>query len=169
MATPFVAALDAEIADLEAAIAADPRHTKLRELKRVRGLYQQGSVAHNISISVRKRPRRSPSPERQAILDLARQMLAGKTLPTPTSKLFDGISLIEEIPGANPRNNLSAMLSNSPEFVSHGRAGWTLAETTEAADDLLSRSASAASNSSPASPAGESDNAPLDTVSGGGT
>lgn len=116
-------------------------------------------------------PRRSRrgSPERQAILDAAKEFLRGRDYPTLTADIYEAIKGQVEIGGNNPRNNLSAMLSNSSDFRSHARAGWTLAvptlsETNEASDDLLSRSASEASNSSPALPAGGPDVRPVDPV-----
>jgi hypothetical protein len=170
----FVSALEAEIASLQDELEADPRFLKLRELERVRALY--GAQEQSLSLRIEKRvipvaKRRMPSPERQKILDAAKEAIRGRTQPTPTSDIFDAISPDVEIPGNAPKNNLSAMLSNSTEFVSHGRAGWTLAsETSEASGDLLARSAPEASNSSPASPAGEPDSLrPVDPVPGGGT
>jgi hypothetical protein len=146
----------------------------LRELKRVQSLYN--GLPANIAIRhriqpARAAPRRSGSPERKAILEQAKQYIAGRDYPTTTAEIFDVLSLVIQIPGEKPKNNLSAMLSNSDEFVSHGRAGWTLAsETPEAPGDLLSRSAPEASMSSPASPAGESPSMrPVDPVPGGGT
>lgn len=69
------------------------------------------------------------SPERAAILAKAKALLAGRTEPTPTIDIFEEINQEIEIPGAVPKNNLSAMLSNSKDFTSHGRSGWTLSET----------------------------------------
>ena len=164
MSTDFVPALDAEIAALEAELAADPRYLKIRELRRVRELYSGNSPAPTAvrqRTSPLQRQRRAPSAQRQQILDHAEELLKGRTEPVTTAAIYDKISPDIEIPGQNPKNNLSAMLSNSSRFVSHGREGWTLAsETSEAPDDLLARSASEASNSSLASPARESSYAP---------
>jgi hypothetical protein len=150
MATDFIPALDAEIAALEEGLAADPRYLKLRELRRVRELYTGNRPTDDLVARPRSNPllrqRRAPSTHRQKILDHAKEFLRGRTEPTTTAMIFDAINPVVEIPGENPRNNLSAMLSNSPEFSSHGRAGWTLAsETTEAADNPLFRAVSAAS------------------------
>ncbi len=177
MATDFAAALDAEIDELERQLEASPAYMKLRELRHVRTLYTAPAVNPLPRIRARPVPEaapssgRSPSPERQAILDCAKDLLEGSVTPTRTSDLYDMLALMVNIPGASPKNNLSAMLSNSREFKSHGRAGWTLAtETPEAPDDLLTREASEASMSSPASPAGEPSSVrPVDPVPGGGT
>ena len=173
MAADFVSALAAEIDGLESQLAADPRYAKLRELKRVQALYSAPAV----NPPPRVRPTqptsgRSPSPERQAILDMAKTFMGDQSEPTPTSDLYELLTAAGvQIPGTSPKNNLSAMLSNSPEFRSHGRSGWTIASRTpEATGDLLSGSAPAASMSSPASPAGEPSSVrPVDPVPGGGT
>lgn len=176
MATNFQAALAIEIEALEQELEADPRFMKLRELRRVQALYGPASAITAYTTPM-PRPRvravtsgRSPSPERQSILDAARMLTRGRALPVPTADLHDQITAMDiVIPGTNPKNNLSAMLSNSPEFKSHGRAGWTLNETPEASDDQILRSASEAPMSSPASPAGESSTVrPVDPVPGGG-
>lgn len=158
MSTQFETALDAEIAALEDELKADPRYLKVSELKRIRDLYRLGTsfTPKVFQRAATPKPKRARSELRQQILDTAEDMLKGRTTPTTTADMFDEINLIVGIPGQNPRNNLSAMLSNSPKFRSHGREGWTLvSETSEAPDDLLRRSASEASNSSLASPARE--------------
>lgn len=180
----FELALQAEIDALDAELRSDPRHQKLRELRRIQMLYNGGGPKPPVA---RERPtgiaptfgptgiaptRRAASPERKAILEQAKDFIRGKTTPTTTTEIFECVSMFMDIPGKDPKNNLSAMLSNSPEFVSHGRIGWTLAsaETPEAADDLVARSAPAASMSSPASPAGEPSSVrPVDPAPGGGT
>jgi len=184
MASDFAKALEAEINALEADLQRDPRYVKLAELQRVRALYSGGHApAHaspassrffaNASAPMDFNPakRRSGSPERQAILAKARAYLEGRAFPTPTIEIYEAIKGEVDIPGRVPRNNLSAMLSNSGEFISHGRVGWMLASRNpEAPGDLLTRSAPEASNSSPASPAGEPDDVrPVDPVPGGGT
>jgi len=175
----FVEALAAEIDGIEAELSADPRFIKLNELKRLRELYSQENARTEVNVLQRlKFPTparayggRTPSPERQGILDAAKAYLVGRNHPTPTSEIYDAIRGSVNIPGTNPKNNLSAMLSNSTEFQSHGRVGWTLTpKTPEASGDLLTRSAPEASMSSPASPAGEPSNVrPVDPAPGGGT
>lgn len=179
MATDLVKALVAEIDALETALRNDPRWAKLEDAKRLLARYDPRapvSSEHTIAppaprktkgVTGRSSPR---SPERQAILDAASEFIVGATAPVPTSDIFAFVSARMTIPGTVPKNNLSAMLSNSPRFISHGRAGWTLApETTEASDDLLTRATSEASISSPALPAGEPGVRPVDPVPGGGT
>lgn len=145
----FLEALDGEIAKLEAELRADLRYRRLLELQRVRALYSEShdDTPRGVSGSVRlgttlrpggafdsglaqtvKRHRRAASPERQRALDAARMYLENRKGPVPTRVLFEHIEdLGIEIPGEKPLNNLSAMLSNSPDFESHGRAGWTRA------------------------------------------
>jgi len=175
VSTNFIAALDAEIRDLESELEADPRYQKLRELKRVQDMYSgQGSASvTQRPAPQRAAPRRAGSPERKAILEKAKEFISGRNIPTTTAEIFDHVSRFVEVPGEKPKNNLSAMLSNSDDFVSHGRAGWTLAEpqapeTPEAPSDLLPRSALGASIL-PASLAGNPDVRPVDPVPGGGT
>lgn len=171
MPADFINALREEIGDLEKALAADPRHMKLRELRRVEALYAEPTRASFSTVRTSASTGRSPSPERIEVLKHVAQFLAGRSAPTPTAELYEAISLMVNIPGASPRNNLSAMLSNSPDFRTHGRSGWTLvSKLPEAPDDLISRSASEASTSSPASPAGEPSTVrPVDPEPGGGT
>jgi hypothetical protein len=77
---------------------------------------------------------RRPSPERVRALAAARELLAGKIEPTRTADILDHlISRGIPVAGADPLNSLSAMLSNADDFTPHGRYGWTLIRTTEAA------------------------------------
>lgn len=173
MALDFVSALNAEIEALELAIKNDPKHLKLAEAKRLLALYSGAALPEQVGepAKVIRTSRSAPrSPERQAILDFAAELLANAQYPVPTSDIYKFVHARIAVPGANPKNNLSAMLSNSPRFQSHGRAGWTLAtETPEAPDDLISRSASEASDLS-ASPAEPTPSVrPVDPASGGGT
>lgn len=178
MGTDFVSALQTEVSALEKELLADPRYQKMVEAKRLLALYtgqRPDSVASSIVVArspaapVRRAAPRSPV--NQAILDTAAQFLAGRSAPTSTADVFDHVADRHEVPGKNPKNNLSAMLSNSPRFQSHGRAGWTLAlETPEAPDGQLALATSEASMSSPASPAGEPSTVrPVDPAPGGGT
>lgn len=60
-------------------------------------------------------------------MELAELFLRNRSGPTPTREILDHIvALGGEIGGKEPVSNLSAMLSNSGRFQSHGRAGWTL-------------------------------------------
>ncbi len=80
--------------------------------------------------------RRIQSLTRQRVLEDAENILRGRTEPTKTTDLYDDlIAAGHEIGGDDPKNNLSAMLSKSPLFRSHKRAGWTLVESQSTAPD----------------------------------
>ena len=170
MANEFVKALDAEIAGLEAELKADPRIRKLEDAKRLRALYMGAPL---ISPPARTRsplPVRSGSrtPANQAILDCAAEMLMGRMYPTSTSDVYDHVRAKMTVPGAVPKNNLAAMLSNSPRFQSNGRKGWTLAGDANEASDTLFNATSEASNSIAASLTAEPNVKPVDPALGGG-
>jgi hypothetical protein len=167
MADEFVKLLDAEIADLEAAIKADPRIQKLEDARRLRARYPDGCnlnpparVRRIVSVSRNS----SRSPKNQAILDCA----AGRIEPTSTNDVYNHISGLMEIPGANPKNNLAAMLSNSPRFRANGRQGWVLATETNEASDTLFLATSEASNPIAASLTAEPNVKPVNPALGGG-
>ena len=170
MSDDFVKALDAEIAGLEAELKADTRIRKLEDVKRLRALYTGAS-------SVNPRPRSRPqlparstprSPANQAILDCAAEMLIGRTYPTSTSDVYHHVSAKMTVPGAVPKNNLAAMLSNSPRFQSNGRKGWTLAGDANGASDVVLNNVSEAPNSIAASLTAEPNVKPVDPALGGG-
>ena len=76
---------------------------------------------------------RAMSPERQHILNAAREIVSAfgdADTPIRTADIFDTLpeNLRSRIVGIDPKSSLSAMLSNSPWFESHGRRGWTLRE-----------------------------------------
>lgn len=143
----FVSALKAEIANLEAAKRLTDQ--RLAEARRMLALYEPsadvdasgeklgdilGRPPYAPDMSSAKLPTRMPSPERAKVLELAQTFLAGRMAPTPTAVIYDHvISMGGRIGGNDPRNNLSAMLSNSDLFRSHGRSGWTLVRA-EASD-----------------------------------
>ena len=101
VATDFASALVAEIGGLERQLEADPRYVKLRELRRVLTMYEPMASTRDLSPRAppagRKRAAsgRSASPQRQAILQQARAMIAGRTTPTPTSEIFDMMMLMD--------------------------------------------------------------------------
>lgn len=187
MSIPFVQALDVEIAQLKAELANDPRLVKLRELERVRRLYAgEPDVAAPPELESRpKGTSRRSSPVRQQILDEAEAFLSlqPKPLgvlspaPTPTARILEYVETVGlDVPGQNKRNSLSAMLSNSPRFRSHGRAGWTLAadetdsaQDTETADHDLDESGSAASAEPRPTSEGAEPVRPVNPWPGGGT
>lgn len=80
--------------------------------------------------------RRMQAITRQRVLEDAENILRGRTEPTKTADLYDDlVAAGHEIGGDDPKNNLSAMLSKSPLFRSHKRAGWTLVESQSTAPD----------------------------------
>lgn len=158
MGSDFVTALDDEIASLEASLKGHPTVVKLEELKRVRNLYSGGVVFSRTESGVPQELQANAIPvgarrnrgggERQRILDDAAKYIYGKTHPTLTSEIFRHLSTLYNIPGSKPKNNLSAMLSNSDMFDSHGRSGWTLRDSgeSEASESANSSSGSEASS-----------------------
>ncbi len=151
----LVAAIDAEIASLEAELLGDERYVKLLKLREIRKLYgsanaeterplkvAEGLVRQNFSHGVRKTvvvetKRQTPSgrSERQRALEAAERLLTGEVNPVRTSDILsvlasEGI----HIGGQQPTSNLSAMLYHSSRFKSYGRAGWTLASDTAQAE-----------------------------------
>jgi hypothetical protein len=80
--------------------------------------------------------RRMQAITRQRVLEDAENILRGRSDPTKTADLYDDlVAAGHEIGGDDPKNNLSAMLSKSPLFRSHKRAGWTLVESQSTAPD----------------------------------
>lgn len=79
------------------------------------------------------RTRKETTAMREAMLVDLKNYLKGRTGPTRTSELYDFIKLAGyDLGGKDPKNNLSAILSRTKDvFVSHGKAGWTLAEDGE--------------------------------------
>lgn len=125
-----------ELARLEAELAADPRYQKITSLRELLKLYSEPAGAALTAALVSSRrpvraPRTSPTdPGRLAALEAVRQMLRTATEPVRTSFLFDLLpeEISSKIGGKEPMSNLSAMMSKSPWFKSHGRRGWTLAD-----------------------------------------
>jgi len=126
-----IAAFDAEIAELEATLAADQRVVRLRELKRMRDDYMKisasGGTVMRIATGKGTAPGRKPSPERVRALQETKTLLTGRQGPTRTADILAHLNeRAIYIGGDKPQNNLSAMLYHSPDFQSHGRSGWTL-------------------------------------------
>lgn len=170
MSNEFVRALDAEITGLEATLKADPRFLKLEEAKRLRALYAGAPLVDTPPRTRASSPLRSAprSPANQAILDCAAELLLGRTTPTSTSDVYAHVSAKMTIPGTVPKNNLAAMLSNSPRFQSNGRKGWTLAGDTNEASDTLFDTTPEAPNPIAATLAVEPNVKPVDPALGGG-
>lgn len=133
----FEEALADEIASLEAQLNSDPRYMKLRELHRIRRLYERGSEPAAARDALEERDRaefpatpkfkRRGDPRRQAALEAAIALMTGVQDPMKTGDLWEqlerqGITL----GGDNPANNLSSLLYKSGKFFSFGRSGWLL-------------------------------------------
>ena len=78
------------------------------------------------------------------VLEAVVRLLTGAAEPIRTADIFAALeSRGIKLMGKNPQNTLSARLSNSPRFKSHGRRGWTLVgDVLEAADEDESSAAS---------------------------
>lgn len=167
MSGDFVASLKEEIARLEDELARDVRAIRLRELRRVLGLYQvptdrpiateglaslfvpppeETGESQRLGLgdllsaggwrpgrdgesgpAIARRGGRQASPEREKALQAARLLISNRAGPVPTREVLEHLESIGiQVGGENPLNNLSAMLSNSEQFTSHGRSGWTL-------------------------------------------
>lgn len=125
----FAQILRSEIESLEAEISNDPRYKKVESLKNVLALYD--SSGKDSDGEPQQGPLRTvtrvPSETRARAMELAELFLRNRAGPTPTRDILDHIlSHGGEIGGREPVSNLSAMLSNSGTFQSHGRIGWTL-------------------------------------------
>jgi hypothetical protein len=164
MSNQAIASLDSLISGLESELASDPRFKLLQDLKKARADYDKTAEAGEEEVSPNARIAapiaggRQMTPARAKAFELAQTHLSGRTEPVKTKVLFEMLDAQGvDLPGG--MNNLASLLGRFPKiFKSHGRAGWTLIDSArtsngsgkpEAADDLLSRSASAASNPSP--------------------
>jgi hypothetical protein len=140
-------ALLAEIEALERSLREDPRFLKIEALKQAASLYEEGIATRKSPLFAPSRPvtlqqggsghmrnvpratTRRMNPDRERALAEASNYIRGRELPTKTSEILDHLTA-RGIPvaGTVPLSNLSAMLHHAPEFQSHGRRGWTLAE-----------------------------------------
>jgi hypothetical protein len=136
----FVAALNQEIAELEQELQADPRHLRLEKLRELRRLYSQPkSISVGLSaVLIGEPPKGRPKSEaREKILAAAAEIIRGRTIPTSTADILAEIKAHDlAVHGKEPRNTLSAMLSNADQFKSHGRSGWTLVEPDQPAKNV---------------------------------
>jgi hypothetical protein len=145
MSSHFVQSLRAEIAAIERELERYPLFLKFRRLQDLLPLYEaqdvaakEGSgpsseVAANIVHTLRSQqpspPVRQASDARKSAEAIAREVLRGRTTPTPTRELHQ--VLVErgiEIGGKNPISNLSAILSKNVDFIAVGRSGWLEAD-----------------------------------------
>lgn len=162
MSLDFMAALEAEIADLEAELRADVRFVRLDQLRRIYALYTDpdgalaemqplgprvinpGSVqgtsfaAPHVAAAIARgvsRAGRKKSADKAQALEAVELHLNNRSGPVPTRELLEHLQdLGIEVGGSSPLNNLSAMLSNSDKFLSHGRLGWALTPQNASTD-----------------------------------
>lgn len=153
MASKVEVALEQEIAELRAVLAATPEAQRLSRLVQMLELYRgAGNIMETTesrlrplggATSVTGQSGRTRSPQRQAVIDATIAFLRAQPrvgvfdIPDPVRTITIYEHLKETgvaVPGSNPQNNLSAMLSAHPAFRSHGREGWTLRENTNPAD-----------------------------------
>lgn len=170
MSDGFLKALDAEIAGVEAKLAADPLYLQLCKLRDLRQLYapepSHGSGAlppFRTSIArvefpgtFSAKPGRRVSPEREQATKFAREFIEGRPEPTRMDDIYNYVvSKGVQIGGQDPKSNLSAMLSKTDGFIAHGRIGWTFqpeAKKNEAPADRHPQGASEPSGESGTSP-----------------
>ena len=127
MSGQFVEAMKAEIADLELQLHADPKYVKVHELKRLMALYVSAHDTPRKRTATPSGSRPFASGAAATILGVVREILVGRTEPTPTQAIME---VLDErgvrVGGSVPRNSVSSILSKSEDFISHGRSGWTL-------------------------------------------
>jgi len=136
MSGDFADTIRAEIAELEVTLADNPTYRKIKALRAALAEYESSespqcmipSVAPSAHLKARKSPARKTSPEREKALEFAYAfVLSQGRKPVPTRIVFEAMERAGiTIGGKSPMNNLSAILSNSDLFHSHGRAGWVV-------------------------------------------
>jgi hypothetical protein len=143
--TGFLDHLRAEMQALERSLENDPRYIKLRELQRVRALYEgePGAAPADSPAPIatqQRSPHRRPapremSPETKRVISAANELMAGRSEPMPLRDLYHEIADVQGIPigGNKPINNLSAMLYRYG-FEAVGRAGWRLRQSAKNVD-----------------------------------
>lgn len=130
----FVENLKTEVARLEAELASNPLFMQLQAAKSLLATYTVGagsekpaSTEQRVSVAVAYQPTRKPDSPRSAMLEAAKEYIAGRNHPTPTTEILEAlVAQGIEVGGEVPRNSLSSSLSRSEEFKAHGRSGWTL-------------------------------------------
>lgn len=146
--TEFLDHLRAEMQALERSLESDPRYIKLRELKRVRALYEgapqvaiadspeRGETPARLPRERRPAPREM-SPETKRVIAAAHELMDGRTDPFPLRALYHEIAEVRgvRVGGKSPINNLSAMLYRYG-FEAVGRTGWRVRQ--DVADDTTS-------------------------------
>lgn len=137
----FLTALEAEIAELRAALMADERYSKLIELTRILEMYRRKDVtstAHVVSASaVTGGHRPFKSGVSAEVVRVVKDFLAGRGEPVPTRSIMQEIEAQGvTVSGSAPQNTVSSILSKAPEFTSHGRRGWTLSNVVVVPTDV---------------------------------
>lgn len=130
----FVENLKTEVARLEAELASNPLFMQLLAAKNLLATYtleigadKQTTVEQRASVPSAYQSVRKPDSPRSAMLEAAKQFIAGRNYPTPTTEILEAlVAQGIEVGGEVPRNSLSSLLSRSEEFKAHGRSGWTL-------------------------------------------
>lgn len=124
----FVENLKIEVARLEAELASNPLFMQLQAAKSLLATYTVGSgTEQRVPVAVSYQPTRKPDSPRSAMLEAAKEYIAGRNYPTPTTEILEAlVAQGIEVGGEVPRNSLSSSLSRSEEFKAHGRSGWTL-------------------------------------------
>lgn len=152
----FVAAIDAEIADLERQLAAHPAYVKLRELRRVRAMYTAESARTGSLPAPASVPQVRPmaSGTGGAIVSAVREFIADRTRPTPTREIMEMLARKGiEVGGANPQNVVSSSLSKAPDIQSTGRKGWLLVTNTTGDVDPAQGASPVVNHGGPSQPA----------------
>ncbi len=140
MSADLLAAMAKEVEALRAELAEDPRYLKLRHLEALTSLYRgdpdQPVFAHTSSAQPQFKPStRKTNPERARAIEAATLLVRNRIGPVSTIDVLDHLSSMGiSIGGVEPRNNLSAMLSNSGLFTSNGRKGWTIRKEGDPAE-----------------------------------
>ena len=129
-------------------LEADELEAKLEAIRRVIALYDGAVPPTPSPPRYRRRVRYERS---DPILDAAAELLGDGTIPMRTKLLLRRLNRRGiDVPGKVPQNTLSARLSNSPRFHSHGRSGWTKADPShpETPDDDSSEASDVGQDSS---------------------
>lgn len=153
----FIAALDREIAELDAELRAHPAYMKLEQLRGVRALYAAAGnmVQRTVNIKSTSHVSAAATVQRRVptsgvsleVLAAVRDFLRGRPYPTPTREIM---TMLGErgihVGGSNPQNAVSSLMSKAPDLRANGRAGWVLVETKLADDNAPRQDVSPAIN-----------------------
>lgn len=177
MTADIVSALDAEIAALTKELESHPAWAKREAALKLRTLYAQPSSPSTLKPNTpksEKRPaaalsRKARMAIKAQVLDVVDNYFGDSNGPYKTGHLYKVVTNSGlTVPGKDPRNNLSAMLSNSDSFESTPdgwvRAGSTSAPEVVGAADALT---SAAPKSGGETPVNRAPNGVLRFAEGG--